>query len=427
MEDGSHHIMSGGTLVRAVLEPPVSQDDMRAEHALSVIVVAGQFREIQEGQYLLLMFEKTAREPLPMSVGIGGRGKEEESLFELTNPARECECGQRLPPLLQPVSVVQNALELFAGSLEVGGRILSPAMTNFSQQMHQAFLLPAIHFVVGRIKVAYQDAREWIAQQFLGNFGAPASVDLVIGQLLIHERPEPMIRPVDLPARLVHVHMHALSDRLQNRLRFHLQPFPHPLQRLRHRSFRYLQPAEHIEQLHDLVPGQAMVILQHRHLHQRQGTQVSAGHFSRSIRSFHGLPASPAPISVSLKPRHFHSARYDVFLDMFRYSYALAQMPLAVWATIQGLFHFPVNVLRLGPSATRVPGFAAPLGWRFASLLGFVFGLESRGRRFLSKTLQLFHELFNSLSELQNLIHQRSLVFLQKQGFVQFGKILLRL
>ena len=74
--------MSHCTFFCAVMERSVAQDDMRTDHALGVVIVAGQSRGIQEGQHLFLVFQEAAGESLPMLVGMRHGGKEEQSLFE---------------------------------------------------------------------------------------------------------------------------------------------------------------------------------------------------------------------------------------------------------------------------------------------------------------------------------------------------------
>ena len=130
----------------------------------------------------------------------------------------------------------------------------------------------------------------------------------------------------------------------------------------------------------DFVSRQSVVILQHHHLRQNQRPQVSARHFLRSLRSLHHLPTMPAPIPMPLKPRDLHPAGNDVFLNMLHRSNARSQTSPAVRTALQRLFHFPVNVIRLGAGAADMSGLAASLGRRFASPLGFVgkFVRESR-------------------------------------------------
>ena len=415
VKDGSHDTVSRGSLVRAVLEPAVSQDHMRANHAFGVIVVAGQSRKIQEGEHLFLVFEATGRESLPIFIGIRSRGKEKESLFESADFAHKSELRQLTLHLLQSMSVAQDALELFAGSLEVGGRILPPAIPHLPQQMHQTFLLPAVQFVVSGIEIADHNSRERVPQKIFGNFGSPAAINLVIGQLLIHKRPEPVAGSVDFPSRLVDVHIGALPNRLQNRLRFHVQPLPHPLQSLSNRSFRNLQSAKHIEKFDDLVPGQSVVILEHRHLHQSQRPQVSVRHFPRSIWRAHHLLAFFAPIPMPLKPRHLHTARHDIFLYVLYHALACAQSLLTIRTALQGLLDFAIYMLGSWTRASRVPGFAAPLGRRLATFLGDVFGLLGRGRNFLLQILKLFAKFSVLLAKLENLVNQ-NFFFLQKKN-----------
>lgn len=425
VKDGSHDTVSGGTLVRAVLEPAVSQDHMRTNHAFGVIVVAGQSREIQEGEHFFLMFEATGRESLPIFIRIRSCGKEKEPLFESANLAHKSELGQLPLHLLQAIGVAQDALELFAGSLEVGWRILPPALPHLPQQMHQTFLLSAVQFVVSGIEIADHNSRERVPQQIFGNFGTPAPVNLVIGEFLIHKRPEPVIRSVDLPARFIHMHVGAGSNRILNRLRFHVQPLPHPLQSLGNGPFRNFQSAKHLEKLDDLVPRQSVVILEHRHLHESQRPQVSAGHFPGSIRRAHHLLALLAPIPMPFKFRHFHPARHDVFLNMLHHALACAQSFLTIRTAMQSLLDFTIELIGSWTSASWVAGFAAPLGRRLATFLGEVLGFLGRERNFLLQVLKLFTKFGVLLAKLENLVNQ-NFFFLQKEyGCVQLTGILL--
>ena len=81
--------MSLGTLVGAVVEPAVAQDHVGTDHAFSQVVVVRKPGEVQEGQHLFLMFQETPGESLPMLVGIGRSGKEEQSLFETAHLAHK--------------------------------------------------------------------------------------------------------------------------------------------------------------------------------------------------------------------------------------------------------------------------------------------------------------------------------------------------
>ena len=74
--------MSHCTFFCAVMERSVTQDDMRADHALGMVIVAGQSRKIQESQHLFLMLQETPGESLPMLVGVRRGGKEEQSLLD---------------------------------------------------------------------------------------------------------------------------------------------------------------------------------------------------------------------------------------------------------------------------------------------------------------------------------------------------------
>ena len=62
--------MSHRAVHRAVMERSVAQDDMRTDHALGVVIVAGQSREIQEGEHLFLVPQEPPGKPLPMLVGV---------------------------------------------------------------------------------------------------------------------------------------------------------------------------------------------------------------------------------------------------------------------------------------------------------------------------------------------------------------------
>ena len=100
-------------------------------------------------------------------------------------------------------------------------------------------------------------------------------------------------------------------------------------------------------------------------------------------------------------------------------------MPHAVGTALQGLFYFPIYMIRLGPGAANMSSFEAPLRGRLTSFLEFIFGFLERSRNFLLQILKLFTKFRVLFAKLENLLYQNFL-FLQKQILcVQFTKILL--
>ena len=145
--------MSHCAFLRAVMERSVTQDDMRTDHALGVVVVAGQSRGIQEGQHLFLMLQETPGESLPMFVGVRRGGKEEQSLLDAARLADIFQ-GRHLTLLsVKPMGVAQDAFELLIRNAIILRRVFSPAVPQLSKQMHQTLLLPATQLVVGGIKI----------------------------------------------------------------------------------------------------------------------------------------------------------------------------------------------------------------------------------------------------------------------------------
>ena len=124
--------MSHRAFFCAVMERSVAQDDMRTDHALGVVIVAGQSRGIQEGQHLFLVLQETPGESLPMLVGVRRGGKEEQSLLDAARLADKVQ-GRHLAVLSsEPMGVAQDAFELLGRKTIILRRIFPPALPHLS-------------------------------------------------------------------------------------------------------------------------------------------------------------------------------------------------------------------------------------------------------------------------------------------------------
>ena len=221
--------------------------------------------------------------------------------------------------------------------------------------MHPALLLSDFEPVVSAVEVADDDPLVTLAENLLGDCRSSAAVDPVVGQLLRHESPEPVVDPGDLPAGLIDVGGGRSSNGFEKLLGLDVQPAGYPLQRLGESSFRDRQPTHLLKADPDLIEGQPVNVLQKDDLSQNLRSQVAVGDLLGGIRSRQDALTPAAIVPMSLETGHFHPGRDQILLEVFRHFDGGPQPGAALRAVGQGLFHDPVNLRRGCPGDSRMP------------------------------------------------------------------------
>lgn len=251
-----------GSLGRAVLETPVPQDHMRADHPLSQVVVERNLRDLKKGEEMNPVFEEAFGKPHQVPVAVFPAGPEEETLFQEPDSPLVDGYPKGLPIFFKPQGISKNPFQdLVIFQKRLRG-VFETELAHLPQEMDEALLFLSREPVVGRIEVGDEDTPVVLGKNLLRDLGSPALGDLVVGKPFIHHRPEPVIRSAHLPAGLIHMKMGAGTDGFKNLIPLHLKPLTNPLKSLSQGPFRDSEMAERFKQFFDLIEGKAVVIFE---------------------------------------------------------------------------------------------------------------------------------------------------------------------
>jgi len=406
MEKAHQGFMSSGSSGRAVLETPVPENHVGADHPLSEVVIEGNLRDLKKGEEMKPVSEEAFGKAPQASVTVFPAGPEEEAFFEefdppLVGPGRKLRAN-----LFQSQGIPEDSFQdsvVFPKGL---GLIFEIKGAHFSQEMDKTLLLLSGKPGIGRIEIGHKHTPIVFGEDRFGNLGAPGLCNLVISEPFVDHGPEPMVGSAYLPPGFIHVKVRALTNRLENLLHLDPKPLTHPLEGLGESPFRDLEMSECLKELLDLIERKSVVILQDHGLNEDIGTQIPVRDFSSGIRGGHHLLTMGTIVTMLPETGDLRTGGNEIFLQVFNHLLRGAQSVMAIRAASESLLNHPVNRLGLHSGQALVPGFL-PRGLGAFQALGKPEGLQEflSGFRLFFRSQCLF-ELFVFLVQLEELLNE---------------------
>ncbi len=342
------HTRGGATLVGALADNDVGPDG-----PLRLVVVRRHSRDTGKRQELMVMLQDAAGQAAQGLVVIRGGAPGEQARLQPLLPSLQRERRQRRTLTHQALRIEEDPAEAPMGTAVFLGELRLGAVAQLPQQMHPALLLGSLHPIVGAVEVADHDARVGLAQHVLGDPGPSAAVDVVVGESVGDEGPEPVVDARKLPARLIDMGRGARADRLTEGVRLDLEPRRKPLQRVGQRALGDREGRKLLEGGADLVEGQPVDVLQQQRVGQDLGAQATLGNLIGGRWGGDDLPTATAVVPVALKTRDLDPRRDHVLLEVRRHGDRWPQRPVTCGAPAQPLLDDAVDRGRGGP---RHPG-----------------------------------------------------------------------
>lgn len=435
MQQAHQGFVGFGSLGRAILKAPVSQDDVRTDHSLSQVVVERNLRMFQEGQQMKPVSEESFGKAAQAFISVIPACPEEETVFQepdspLIDAHPEC-----FPGFFKREGVSENPSQDFVVFQKRFGGILETKPAHLPEEVDETLLFLPGKPVVSRIEIGDENTPVVFGEDLLGDLGSSGLGNPVIGEPFVDNRPEPMASAVYLPPGLIHVKVRALTNRFKDLLDLDSEPLAHPLEGLGQSPFRDLEMSETLEELPDLIEREAVMILQNHGLDEDIGTQVPVRDLFRGIRGRDHLLTMRAVVTVLLETGDFRTGRNEILLNMLKDFLGFAQGMAAVGASLEGLFDHPIDRLRLNPGQSFVSGFlprrpgalrmlGKPQGLQ-EFLSGFILFFSSQSLLelfvFLIQLEEFLNELLSGLPETEDFFNQLFFGFLGEEQLAVFS------